>query len=327
MSTETSKDDRIEEARRLFRKRRYDESIALFSAVLEQEEARPDAHEGIANAYFAAGNYEKAIEHFQRHSALDMRQGRSCINLGAVYNRMGEYKKAVDVLRKGIPREKKSPFGYYNLGLAYRGLEQHAMAVSAYREAIRIDPTMAEAHQNLANVLVEMKNNQQAIIHYRKALELKPGFKRAEAGLARAEGRIADAKKGEKPFGRLVDEDRYRRPAGNTFTRALNEIERSEDRQAVYTLAQQLEAAAVSFLHQIRNDFEPNLLHLSREFSQDASAVMMTRAYEQFRRSLAEIVRLRRDLKRRALELRAHEEMMYAPSVNVPTIQAAPRRV
>lgn len=316
MSSGTKDDDLGERARKLFRGRRYDEAAAAFKELLAKDESRADLHEGIANAYFAAGQYDKAIEHFQRHSALDPKQGRSLVNLGAVYNRLEQYNKAVDVLRKGIMREKKSPFGYYNLGLAYRGLKQYAMAVSAYKESLRIDPAMAETHQNLANVYVEMSNNQQAIVHYRKALEIKPDFKRAAAGLARAEGKAADAKKAIKPFGRLVDEGTYKRPADNSFAREMSEGERVQDRETVYTLGQQIETAAMTLLHQLRNDFEPHLVSLSRSVAQaDDAPLLVAKAYEQFLHSLEEIVRLRRELKRRVLELRAHEEMIFAPSI------------
>jgi tetratricopeptide (TPR) repeat protein len=199
---------------------------------------------------------------------LDPRQSKALVNLGAVYNSMKDYNKAVGVLRKAIQRDKTSGEAYYNLGLAYRGLQQQAMAVSAYREAVRVSPLMASAHQNLANVLVDIGNMQQAIIHYNKALEIDPNFERAKRGLEKTRQASEDSRKAVSPFGRLVDVDAHGAKAAPRVERELTDLERYQDRAAMFEHAMEIQDAANLFLKHVREDFDTCLTALNRMVAQ-----------------------------------------------------------
>jgi len=270
----------------------------------------------MATASFLSDDYESAVTHFNRMTQLNPRQGKSLINLGAVYNRMGEYRKAIDVLRRGIPKEKSSGQGFYNLGLAYRRLEQSSMAISAYREAIRIDPEMAEAHLNLANVYADMKNYQQAIVHYKQALEVRPGFDRARRGLEHVQQALKQSKRSISPFGRLVNTETSGPRATLVVERQLTDEERLADRKAVHSLAHDIETAARDLVKMLQAEFGPSLLALNRCVAQpDESPSVITDAYEDFHTALNHCNELRRRLKRKILELRAHEELMNTPKL------------
>ena len=303
-------------AGRSVRKGEYPKALELYRQAAALDENRFEVHEGLATASFLSNDYENAITHFNRMTQLNPRQGKSLINLGAVYNRMGEYRKAIDVLRRGIPREKNSGQGFYNLGLAYRKLGQSAMAISAYREAIRIDPEMAEAHQNLANVYADMKNYQQAILHYKQALELRPGFDRARRGLEHVQQALKQAKQAISPFGRLVTSAAPRPRATPVVERQLTDDERLADRKAVHSLAHDIETAAKALFKVLQTEFEPSLLALNRCVAQpDESPSVISEAYDDYHNALIRTNELRRRLKRKILELRAHEELMNTPDL------------
>ena len=303
-------------AGRCVRKGDYSKALELYRQAVALDEDRFEVHEGLATASFLSDDYEAAVTHFNRMTQINPQQGKSLINLGAVYNRMGEHRKAIDVLRRGIPKEKSSGQGFYNLGLAYRGLGQPAMAISAYREAIRIDPEMAEAHQNLANVYSEMKNYQQAITHYKQALEHRPGFERARRGLEHVQQAVKQAKHAISPFGRLVSDATPRPRATPVVEHQLTDEERLADRKAVHSLAHDIETAAKALLKVLQTEFEPSLLALNRCVAQpDESPSVISEMYEDYHTALIRSNELRRRLKRKILELRAHEELMNTPDL------------
>lgn len=287
----------------------FRQAIAALSSCYE-------AHEGLAMAAFSQKDYATAVTHFTKMTTLKPTDGKPWINLGAVFNKMQQFQKAVDALRKGIAKEKKSAEAYYNLGLAYKGLNQPAMAVTAYRDALKINPQMPEAHTNLGNVLIDMKNFQQAIAHYRQALEIDPEFERAQRGLEKAEGAAQTAKNAISPFGRLVDEKTAGRGVQSfAMKRALSDSERQEDRFRLLALCPEIEVAAKQLEACLKTEVERHMLNMNRAMAHgaDGRAELMTSA-DNFRQSLARFVELRRALKRKILELRAHEELICMPT-------------
>ena len=317
MSDETTA-DLLLQARNALRAGDLDWAAELYRSVLEDEPLNYEAHEGLAMASFALKDYPAAVTHFTRMTQLKPTDGKPWINLGAVFNKMQQYQKAVDALRKGIAKEKKSGEAYYNLGLAYKGLNQLSMAVTAYRDAVKVNPQMVEAHANLGNVLVEMKNYQQAIAHYRQALEIDPDFDRARRGLEHADHEAQTAKNAVSPFGRLVDERTAGRGvATNAMHRTMTEVERHEDRMRLCGLCPEIEVAAKQFETNIRVDLERHLLGMNRAMAlgEDGRAELL-HSTENFRIAVGRFVELRRALKRKLLELRAHEELVCMPSVS-----------
>ncbi len=317
MASEAQAESLCKEANRCVRKGKADEAIALYKQALEINERMLPAHEGIAAAYFLKKDYENAAEHFKRVSMLDSRQAKALVNLGAVYNCMKDYTKAVGALRKAVQKDKSAGEAYYNLGLAYRGLQQHAMAISAYREAIRVSPMMAAAHQNLANVFVDMGNFQQAIIHYKKALEIDPNFERAKRGLERSEQLSHEAKQAVSPFGRLVDVESHGAKAPLQTDRELTDLERFQDRAAVYDHAMRIQDAANSFIKQLHEEFEVSLAGLDRAVAQGPEGPRsIVKSHRDYISAFKKAEDLRHALKRAMLELRAHEEQMNTPGLS-----------
>ena len=299
------------QAHRLVRERRFDEAIACYGRLLAENDADPTLHEAIGSAYFMVGKDAEAAAHFERVTRLVVHPGKALINLGAVYNRLGDCQKAVESIRKGLQYERRSVEGYYNLGVAHRKLGQLPLAVTAYKEALRLDPNFAEAYQNLGNVYLEQGHPGQAAEAYRKALELKPGFEKARAGLAVAEQATAAGKTSAAPFGRLVDTSRTQQ-AGLDGFRPLSEAERRSDRQRLHDLSKEIESAAADWLDLLRGDFDSALAALNKQLARGAVADLAD-AVEEFGRACDAAAASRQRLRRKVLELVAHEELLHAP--------------
>ncbi len=306
----------VKEAKRRLRHGDAAQAIDLFMQALALDDRQADLHEAIATAYFIAAENQKAVEHFNRAANLDPRRARPLVNLGAAYNRMGKFNDAVKALRKGLQKDRGLSEGFFNLGFAYKGLNQLSLSVSAYREAVRIDPNRADAHVNLANVYFEMGNNQQAIMHFKEALKIDPNFERAQRGLETAEAATRQAKYAISPFGRLVDEKRIGAKAVPQLERELTDTERLKDRQTVHGLIVAIEPATREFLDYLRDTFEPALASLGRASAHGKEApIVMSEALVDYQTAVKKLSQLRQQLKRKLLELRAHEELINTPSL------------
>jgi pentatricopeptide repeat protein len=307
-----SYEQNLAEARRHVRHGRYNEAIELFNELLKENDIDPVLHDAIGSAYFLAGKNVEAAKHFERIVRLTTNPGKALINLGAVYNRVGEYQKAVDSIRKGIQYEKKSVEGYYNLGVGHRKLGQYAMAVTAYKEALRLDPEFAEAHQNLANVYLDQGLPEQATVHYRKALELKPDLERARRGLADAERASSLAKQAVNPFGRLVDPTAGQH-TGSDGLRPLSQQERELDRRRLHELSREIEGLAAEWLKTLQHDLEAALANLDKRIAIGRIDAALIEASDNFSAAITAAEKSRRQLRRKVLELVAHEELQHAP--------------
>lgn len=161
--------------------------------ALAERPDSPDAHYGLATAFFLLQDLESAAFHFKEVTRVDPLRAGAYVNLGAVYNRLDKLDDAIKALRRGIQLDPRRAEAYYNLGLACRRQGQAELAVQAYREATHHNPRMADAHYNLANLLLELTRYTQAIVHYRHALDVQPGFEKARQGLEQAEAALAQS--------------------------------------------------------------------------------------------------------------------------------------
>lgn len=311
----------VKQAKSFLKSKQHEDAVPLLQQALSINPDNADAHELVATAYFLAGDDTQAADHFDRVTKLKPTSGGAFVNLGAVCNRMGDYKRAVEALRKGIQKDNKSALGFYNLGIAQKQLNQMKMAVSAYREAVRLDPDMVDAHLNLANTLRDMGNKRSAKEHYKKALALKPGFAAAERGLAKLEEADKESATAASPFGRLVDESKAQRGAATLTGRQLTDEERFEDRQLLFRHATSIEPALSEFVSFLKGNLEKQVSSMHRAVIEDLGGAQtggykaMSQAHDDFRACINRIKQLRRQLKRRVLELRGHEEVINTPEL------------
>ncbi len=277
-----------------------------------------DAYEGLATVAYLDGDFLEAIKHYSKLTMLKPMEGRFHTNIGAIYNRLGDHQKACEALRKAIQRDKKCAESFYNLGIAQRKLKQNAMAVSAYKEAIRLNPSLAEAYQNLGNTYIDMGNFQMAIVNFKKAIEIKPNFEKARVGLENAEAKLVQSKASANPFGRLVNANTMSASSNvpSSGGRKLSDAERVEERARVRSLAEEIERLAKACQEYLKQKMEPAVMEVERATAQGDDAVYaLPVAAENFRTSMYQWSALRKSLKRKVLELKAHEDFINAPDV------------
>jgi tetratricopeptide (TPR) repeat protein len=290
----------------------------LYDKALASNIDSVEAHLGLATLAFLDEDYSTTVAHYVKLTLLQPTESRNYTNLGAVYNRMGEYAKAVDVLRKAIQYDKRSAESYYNIGIAQRKLKQWQLAISAYREATRLNPKMAEAFQNLANVYVDTSNLPMAIMNYKKALEIRPDFEPARKGLQKAESADNQARQALNPFGRLVDTESHQVNTAPTVVREMSDAERYDDRHEIKQITDEIERLSKDALEFLKQTLEPAIIELQRTMAEGTKAqTPLVDVADEYQSATNQWAELRKVLKRKVLELRAHEELVNVPEVNL----------
>jgi len=229
---------------------------------------------------------------------------------------MEEYKRALDALRKAVQKDKKSADAFYNMGIAHKGLNQLSMAVTAYKQAITFEPDMVDAHFNLGNVYLEMKNMSQAHMCFTRTLEIAPQFKKAVNALKILDVETNKGKQNFNPFGRLVDETTLRKKNVSVNTRQMTEDERETDRRQLHALCEQIQEVTEGLVKDLKTGVTPAILNLNRCISQGEKHYSeLDDVNHTFLLKIKTMQELRKMLKKRMLELRAHEELMNTISM------------
>lgn len=135
--------------------------------------------------------------------------------LGLAYSQTGNYQKAVEVFEKGLGvlgTNKKVL--YYNQGNAYYKLEDYSKAADCYSMAIVADSEYADPYLNRANALLRLNDIDSCVTDYNTYLDLRPNDPqepkiRALLDLLRKEKdlRIAEQKRREQEAERLKQEE------------------------------------------------------------------------------------------------------------------------
>ena len=87
----------------------------------------------LGNDYFDAGNYEKAVETYQRYIRIDPRNADVIADMGVSYRKLGKSKEAVDAFRKALEVDPDHAMALFNLGIVLRDdLKDYAGALKAW---------------------------------------------------------------------------------------------------------------------------------------------------------------------------------------------------
>jgi hypothetical protein len=93
---------------------------------------------------------------------------------GITYGKLGQYQLAIEEFDKALHLKPYYVKAYYNRGLAYAKLGQHQRAVEDYSQAIKIMPDYAKAYHERGNSYFELSQYHLAIEDYREAIRIKP---------------------------------------------------------------------------------------------------------------------------------------------------------
>lgn len=137
----------------------WQDSISLWSHALACTTDNSVAEKDAADAYYANGNVDAAIEHIQKALRIDPNQASVHSSLGVFYLEIGRVDESLAQLQKALELEPNSGDAYYNLGNTYLKMRRIREAINQYDNALAINPDDIEASNNLAWVLAASPNS------------------------------------------------------------------------------------------------------------------------------------------------------------------------
>ncbi|GEM_PF-3644475 len=121
-----------------------------------------------------ASSEAKPIDNLDEAIKKDPKSGQAYLDRGNAYFAAKEYQKAIDDFTKGLELDDKNAMTYYyNRGNAYLQLNQQEKAIADYDKVIELDPEMYQAYVNRALVYSDMHQYPKAIADFNKAENLK----------------------------------------------------------------------------------------------------------------------------------------------------------
>ncbi len=171
-------------------------AIALLKQAIQIDPEYSEAYNNLGLAYRSNGDYDRAIEYYQKALKIDLKQlgpdhpdvAIGYNNIGLVYKRKGDYDRAIKYYKKALKIDLKQlgsnhprvAIKYNNLGRAYAGNGDYDRAIKYYRKALKIDlkqlghdhPNVAIRYGNLGSAYQRKGNYNIALEYYNKALKI-----------------------------------------------------------------------------------------------------------------------------------------------------------
>ena len=173
-----------------------DKAIGYLEQAILLDQDFSAAYNNLGLAYDSKGDYDKAIEYYQKSLKIGLKKlgsehpdvATSYNNLGKAYESKGDYGKAIEYCQKALkidlkklgPEHPKVAGDYNSLGLIYKRRGGYGKAIEYYQKALKIDlkkigpeyPGVAKLYNNLGAVYSRKGDYDKAIEYYQKSLKI-----------------------------------------------------------------------------------------------------------------------------------------------------------
>ena len=251
----------------------YRDRETLWRDTLTKNPGSWIAHDNLGASLLAAGQLDKAMDHFRQAIEINPDSIVAHNDFGAALQRSGRLDEAEVEVRKALDLSPNLVAPHINLVEILRKRGQLNEAVEEYKSILQLVPASVPCRIGLADTLCQLGRSGEAIPYYREVLEANPTISDVRIRLGRA----------------LIENGDFA-PAESTFSSLLQADARNA--QAVdglgYALAMQgrLEEAKARFLESLQLDPKDASAHL--HYAICLSAHRQAReAMAEYRRALA----------------------------------------
>ncbi len=149
----------------------YNKALEQYQRAAELEPTDDNAQGGLAGTYEQLGRLDDAEKTFKQAIAVRPEYWAGYNRLGLFYQRHARYEEAAAMYSQVVSLAPDSFTGYYNLG-GIRILQgKYAEAIPLLERSLSIRPT-ADAHSNLATAYFQMRRYSEAAARFEEAVKL-----------------------------------------------------------------------------------------------------------------------------------------------------------
>ena len=150
----------------------WQNSSTLFDQTLKVTENNWFIHNSRGSMYNKSGNYNQAIDDYNKAIAYKPDYTDAYNNRGNVYSKLSNYSQAIEDYNKTITFKPDYAEAYNNRGSAYHRLGKYNEAINDYCRAIQIKPDYATFYINRSIAYVELGKKNVALDDLKKAAQL-----------------------------------------------------------------------------------------------------------------------------------------------------------
>ncbi len=161
----------------------YDLAIENFQRALRIDSEHSIALQNLGSAYRQKKDWPQAKSAFERALALNPDDAEANYGLGIVYAQENDTDGAYVYLQKAITLRPAYPEALNNLGILYLRTQRPGEAVKSFEESIRVAPAYDQAYLNLARVYIIEGNREGAKTVLRELLKQRPDHAKAKEEL------------------------------------------------------------------------------------------------------------------------------------------------
>src|SRR4030043_367011 len=150
----------------------YQKAMEDYEKAIKLNPFRPWAYvnRGIINKKL--GNYQKAIEDYNMAIMIMPKYKTAYITRGTVHEASGNYQQAIEDYDMAIKTDPKDADAYYNRGISYKNIGSHQKAIQDFTVTIQMNPQHAKAYNSRGNIYLKSGNYQNALNDFQTAARL-----------------------------------------------------------------------------------------------------------------------------------------------------------
>jgi tetratricopeptide (TPR) repeat protein len=131
----------------------FEKSLSSLEQMSSKDPQNPDYPTQIANIYYDAGDYGKAIEYYQRSLDLRPRDPNVETDLATCFHYLGQHDKALEILNKVLEYSPGFPQALFNKGIVLvSGKNDVRSGIEVWQDLLRLNPDFpkrAEVEQRI----------------------------------------------------------------------------------------------------------------------------------------------------------------------------------
>ena len=154
----------------------YEKSIVHFKRALALRPEFPEAQNNLGTLYLLLKKWNLALDCFQKavSDILYRTPHFAYNNMGLVYYNKGDYQKAIENYQKALKFFPSYSLCYENLALAYEAIKSFQAAIESYKKSIYHAPNYPTSHLYLARLYMRLDRNDEAVRELKLTIQIDP---------------------------------------------------------------------------------------------------------------------------------------------------------
>lgn len=142
--------------------------------ALKLDPNHQEAHLVLADIYFASGEFDKALPHYQKAVQQADAPAAAFNNLGIILAMHKQHDKAIESFQKALSLKPDWPEALTNVGMSQFQLRRFTDAQASFERTLELKPAQADPFYFLGDILRWQGKQKEALGHYYRAIKINP---------------------------------------------------------------------------------------------------------------------------------------------------------